>query len=188
MSMLRADSQMLAFCSPTSQHTFVILVSTSETWSSLIFIDLQSNLMFDCFISKSTIHQNMNRQGTLLLRRPLLARGTKAAGLDLIHFSTTSGHADQLSGNAFISLEGSNRDQIRPASSRSQDPFASLIQVSFSKLKKPEKRCSRLWKNEKIEFEIHSKRFPQKNDFCKILCPKTLIWKSQALIYRFRHR
>ena len=39
------------------------------------------------------------------IRRPLLARGTKAAGMGLIRFLTIGGHAFQLSGYAFISLE-----------------------------------------------------------------------------------
>ena len=43
------------------------------------------------------------------IRRPLLARGTKAACLGTIAFLTISGHAFQLSGYAFISLEGPNR-------------------------------------------------------------------------------
>ena len=73
------------------------------------------------------------------IRRPLLARGTKAAGFGLVRFFTISGHAFQLSGYAFISLEGSNRWLIRVPSSRSQDLFALLkihyFQVWFQGLK-----------------------------------------------------
>ena len=57
------------------------------------------------------------------IRRPLLARGTKAACLGLIGFLTTSGHANQLSGYAFMCLEGANRWEIPPASSSPQDPL-----------------------------------------------------------------
>ena len=55
-------------------------------------------------ILKSKINPNKSK-----IRRPLLARGTKAAGLGLIAFLTISGHAFQLSGYAFMSLEGSGR-------------------------------------------------------------------------------
>ena len=93
------------------------------------------------------------------IRRPLLVRGTKAAGLELIRFLAISGHAVQLSGYASISLEGSNRTLITLASSTYQDPFASLKIHLFSnlspRLKNPEKRCSRLRKNRKTDFEIH---------------------------------
>ena len=58
------------------------------------------------------------------IRRPLLARGTKAACFGIIRFSTISGHAFQLPGYAFISLEGLNRDQMPLTSSTYQDPFA----------------------------------------------------------------
>ena len=106
-----------------------------------------------------------------LIRRPLLARGTKAACLGTVAFLTISGHANQLSGYAFISLEGSNRDQIRPASSRSQDPFASVKIILFSKYvskaqkmrKAVRKSTSKLFKpdfREKSIFAILSLRKP----------------------------
>ena len=47
---------------------------------------------------------------------------------------TISGHAIQLLGYAFVSSEGSNRDQITLASSTYQDPFASLKINIFSSL------------------------------------------------------
>ena len=46
------------------------------------------------------------------IRRPLLARGTKAACFGIVRFSTISGHAFQLSGYAFVPLAVSNQDQI----------------------------------------------------------------------------
>ena len=58
-----------------------------------------------------------------LIRRPLLARGTKAAGLGLIRFLTIRGHAIQLSGYVVIVFEGPNTPWIRPASSPTKDPL-----------------------------------------------------------------
>ena len=49
-----------------------------------------------------------------IICRPLLARGTKAAGLGLVRFLTIRGHAFQLSGYAFMSLESPNTQNICP--------------------------------------------------------------------------
>ena len=48
------------------------------------------------------------------IRRPLLAKGIKAAGLEVVVFLTIGGHAFQLSGYAFIALEGSNTPRSAP--------------------------------------------------------------------------
>ena len=58
-----------------------------------------------------------------VIRRPLLARGTKAAGLDLLASLSISGHANQLSSYAFMSLKGPNAVLITLARSPAQDPL-----------------------------------------------------------------
>ena len=51
--------------------------------------------------------------------QPLLAKGTKAAGLGLVAFLTTSGHVFQSAGYAFMSLE-------RPKTFRYAPPITEL--------------------------------------------------------------
>ena len=94
-----------------------------------------------------------------MIRRPLLARGTKAAWLGLVTFLTISGHDNQLSGYPFMSLEGPNTLSITVANSRSQDPLhhqkSIYFQVCFQGPKNQKSGSQNFQKTAKIDSGIH---------------------------------
>ena len=106
-------------------------------------------------------------KANLEIRRPLLAKGTKAAWLGLTAFLTISGHANQLSGYAFISLESSNRWLITTPRSTTQDPFHHQkpfhFQICFQGPKNQTKWPPRLPTNNKNRTRNSSKRFVWKS-------------------------
>ena len=125
------------------------------------------------------------------IRRPLLAKSTRDAQWVMV-FLTISGHAFQLSGYVFMSLEGPNTLWICLASSTSQDPFASqksfYFQTCFQGPQNQKNGSEGLQKKTKFEPEIHKKRFTWKVTFRDTFLAKTSIWKSQTLKSRFRNR
>ena len=76
-----------------------------------------------CELELDSISISESIEADFEIRRPLLARGTKAAGVDLIALlKKLTVIAIQLAGYASMSLEGSNRDLIGVPRSRTHFP------------------------------------------------------------------
>ena len=130
--------------------------------------------------------------GSIESTGPCFARGTKAAGLDLVAFLTSSSHCFSAIRPCFYVFRGPKypvdlRPQFKVSGSVCIIKNPSIFK-SVSKAQKTRKAAPKASKKQQNPTPKSIKRFPWKADFCNAFCAKTLICKSQSPKFRFRNR